>query len=169
MQIGIFSDIHDNVWKLHDALETMKDCDALVCCGDLCSPFIIGLIGERFNKGPVYIVFGNNDGDLYRITQNASRFTQIRLGGEFLSFEMDGRKIAVNHYPEIAREIAKNKKYDLVCYGHNHIADKREEGKTILLNPGTVMGYNPATKTTIGSTVAIYDTGLNTVSFKELS
>ena len=48
MKIGILSDIHDNIWNLRAALEGLGEADALICCGDLCSPFVVGLLGEGF-------------------------------------------------------------------------------------------------------------------------
>ena len=40
MQIAILSDIHDNLPALRRALEKCQGADALICCGDLCSPFV---------------------------------------------------------------------------------------------------------------------------------
>ena len=48
--------------------------------------------------------------------------------------------------------------YDLVCYGHNHLVKKEMKGKTLFVNPGTIMGYDPASKKDVPSTYAIYDT-----------
>ncbi len=40
MRIVILSDIHDNVWKLAAALDAVRNnTDAMLRCGDLCSPF----------------------------------------------------------------------------------------------------------------------------------
>jgi len=58
MRIAVLSDIHDNVWKLAAALEAVRDADALICCGDLCSPFIVHQLGRGF-AGPIHVVFGN--------------------------------------------------------------------------------------------------------------
>lgn len=41
MRIAVLSDIHDNVWNLAAALDAGAETDALICCGDLCSPFIV--------------------------------------------------------------------------------------------------------------------------------
>ena len=62
MRIAILSDIHDNVWKLAAALKAAREADALICCGDLCSPFVVHQLGRAFS-GPIHIVFGNNDGE----------------------------------------------------------------------------------------------------------
>ena len=95
MRIAILSDIHDNVWKLDAALTAVREADTLLCCGDLCSPFVVHQLGRGFPR-PIHIVFGNNDGDLYRMTANARYYDNIRLHGEIFRGEFDGRRFAMN-------------------------------------------------------------------------
>jgi len=64
----------------------------------------------------------------------------LTIHGELAELEFDTLKVAVNHYPEIARGLAASGHYDLVCYGHDHQAHLSEVNDTILLNPGEVMG-----------------------------
>lgn len=160
MRIAIISDIHDNVWTLQSALASLQDADILICCGDLCSPFIVGLIAEGFN-GPIHIVEGNNEGDWRRITQQAANYSHVHLYGEFFQEEIDGKRIAVNHYPDIALPIAQSGKYDLVCYGHNHRFDIEQHGSTLMLNPGALFGYDPVGKNDIPATFIVYETSAN--------
>ncbi len=166
MNIAILSDIHDNIWKLKSILPHLRDCETMFCCGDLCSPFIIDLLVDGF-KGGIHIVFGNNDGDLFRITEKAGKhhgnfflygnsFSARGKEGNDLLF--DGRKCFINHYQEVAVPVARSQEYDLVCYGHNHKIHQEYIGKTLLLNPGAVMGYQPQGHTTIPSTFMKYDT-----------
>jgi len=68
MKLCILSDIHDELAQLSKALEVAESCDAMLCCGDLCSPFVVHHLGKGFKK-PMHVVFGNNDGDLFRMTQ----------------------------------------------------------------------------------------------------
>jgi hypothetical protein len=56
MKIGILSDIHDNLWNLRAALGGLGEADALICCGDLCSPFVVGLLAEGFPGRPIHVV-----------------------------------------------------------------------------------------------------------------
>ncbi|MBI1882121.1 MAG: metallophosphoesterase family protein, partial [Chloroflexi bacterium] len=141
MKVGILSDIHDNIWKLAPALTGLQETEALICCGDLCSPFIIGLLAEGFQDRPIHIVFGNNDADLFRITNNAKKYAHVHLHGEFFQGELGGKKFAVNHFDNIARPIAASGQYDVVCYGHNHIYKIGPVGSTLTINPGAIMGY----------------------------
>lgn len=157
MKIAILSDIHDNIWNLQAALTGIQPADALICCGDLCSPFVVPIMAESFPK-PIYLVYGNNDGDLLRITKNASRFPNFHLEGEFLETEWEGKKIAANHYDNIALPLAHSDIYDLVCFGHNHRYQVEKFGKTLAINPGTLMGYSPLVKTEVTPTFVIFDT-----------
>jgi putative phosphoesterase len=158
MKVGILSDIHDNIWKLAVALGGLQEAEALICCGDLCSPFIIGLLAEGFGDRPIHIVFGNNDADLFRITNNAKKYPHVHLHGEFFQGELGGKRFAVNHFDNIAQAIATSGQYEVVCYGHNHIYKVEPLGNTFTINPGAIMGYDPVNKKEIPSTFVIYDT-----------
>src|SRR5690349_11242350 len=111
MKIAIVSDIHDNLWNLAVALEAMREADVLLCCGDLCSPFVM----DELAKFPrdVQIVFGNNDADLFRITRKSS--DRVRVHGEFFEAELGGKRFAMNHFDYLARPIAVSGMYDVVC------------------------------------------------------
>ena len=160
MRIAILSDIHDNVWKLGAALTAVHEADVLLCCGDLCSPFVVHQLGRGFPR-PIHIVFGNNDGDLYRIASNARHYDHIRLHGELFRGEFEGRRFAMNHYDNIARTLAASGEFDVVCYGHNHVFDIARIGGTLAINPGSIMGATFApdgTRTDVPSTFVIYET-----------
>jgi uncharacterized protein len=162
MRIAVISDIHDNVWKLDAALAGLESADLMICCGDLCSPFIVHQLGRGFTK-PIHIVFGNNDGDLYRITANAQRYPHIQLHGEWYRAEIDGRRLAAHHFDNVARPLASSKEFDLICFGHNHVYEITHVGHTMLLNPGSIMGATFAadgTRTDVASTFAIYDSAV---------
>ena len=171
MRIAVLSDIHDNVWKLDAALARVREStDAMLCCGDLCSPFIVHQIGRGYPH-PVHIVFGNNDGDLFRITANAAKYPQLRLYGEMFTGEFDGRKFAMNHYDAIARPMAVSGMYDVVCFGHNHTREITRVGKTLAINPGAIMGvaFNAdGTRREVPSTYLVYDTATGEVETVEL-
>lgn len=162
MQIAILSDIHDNIWKLNEALQKLKGVDVLICCGDLCSPFIIEHLVKGFS-GPIHIVFGNNDGDLFRITQKASQYDNITLHGEMAELALDSKRIAVVHFDIIAQGITASDNFDVVCYGHNHKYQVARHGKTLAINPGEVMGGLSGT-----ATFVVYDTNTDKVTRYEV-
>jgi hypothetical protein len=159
MKLAILSDIHDNIWNLRAALEAVREADALLCCGDLCSPFIVGLLAGGF-AGPIHIVFGNNDGDLFRIERNAVKAgDRVKLHAEFADIALDdGFRVAMNHYPAIAEGLAQAGLYSLVCYGHDHKVRVHQVGPTLVVNPGAVMGYDPVAGADIPATCLLLDT-----------
>jgi len=160
MRLAVLSDIHDNIWKLAAALEAVASCDVLICCGDLCSPFIIHQLGRGF-AGPIHIVFGNNDADLYRITANAQKYPQIQIHAEFFRGEFDGKSVAAVHYDNIARPLALSGEFDLVAFGHNHVYEMVRKGRALLVNPGPIMGakFGPSGESIdVPSTFVVYDT-----------
>ncbi len=161
MRIAILSDIHDNLWNLAAAIHHVQDADALICCGDLCSPFVIDELA-KFPKD-VHIVFGNNDADLYRITLKASANPRIHLYGELFQATLDGKRFAVNHFDYIAKPLAKSGEYDVVCFGHNHIFEIARENECLLINPGPIMGAKfPGKWQDTEPTFVVYDTTTGT-------
>jgi hypothetical protein len=160
MKIAILSDVHDNIWKLESLLANLE-ADALVFCGDFCAPFTLAQIAEGF-AGPIHVVFGNNDGDKLFLSRVAGRFSHVTLHGEFADMEMDGRRLAVTHYPEIGKALCQGGTYDLVCHGHSHERVVEQVGGTLRLNPGEVMGR-------LGlSTYAVYDTSVGQAQIVEV-
>ncbi len=171
MKLAIISDIHDNIWNLRAALNYIggANVDTLICCGDLCSPFVVGLLASGF-RGPIHAVAGNNEGDWRQImligakaNKDRNEAAQITFHGQFFEGELGGKQVAVNHYPEIALAIAAAGHYDLVCFGHNHHYEIRQFEKTLALNPGALMGYNPMKEGDIKDVVATFallDTGV---------
>ncbi|HEX5002681.1 MAG TPA: YfcE family phosphodiesterase [Bacteroidia bacterium] len=159
MKTIICSDIHDAINNLDRmlAIGNTAGCDALICCGDLCSPFIIDRIHTQFNH-PCHIVFGNNDGDRFHIQQHATKAnTQrgdenaIMLHGEFL-LKPSGKQLiglphdnslAVFHFPETALHAFESNKFDAVFFGHTHKLSIAQSSDTRLINPGSVMGFIP--------------------------
>jgi putative phosphoesterase len=162
MRIAIFSDIHDNLWNLAAAIQHVQDADALICCGDLCSPFVIDELA-KFPKD-VHIVFGNNDADLYRITLKAAANPRTHLYGELFQATLDGKRFAANHFDYIAKPMAKSGNYDVVCFGHNHIFEISREQDCLLINPGPIMGakFSSGKWEDTQPTFVVYNTATNT-------
>ncbi|MBC8769048.1 YfcE family phosphodiesterase [Arenibacter sp. BSSL-BM3] len=162
MKIAVISDIHDNIWNLQKALAMpeLQATEEMLLCGYLCSPFVIHLLGRAYSR-PVHLVFGNNDGDVKAIIRNSKKYSNIHIHGEYFRTLVGGHALAMNHYPDKAREIAENGGFDIVCYGHNHIVVNDEMvGDTLLINPGAIMGYNGGKLMDIPATYLILDTAL---------
>jgi putative phosphoesterase len=163
-KIAVISDSHDHVQTLELVLKLANEAgaQALLHCGDLCAPFMLNLMAERFS-GPIHVVFGNNDGDGRLLQTIAGKHAHVTLHGIYCELGIGGRQIAMIHYPEPARRIAQSGAFDLVCYGHDHLKYLEQIGQAWLLNPGELMGFKAA------PTWALYDAGLGTATIREAS
>jgi putative phosphoesterase len=157
VRIGILSDSHDHVWNLRIAVEALSgNADVLIHCGDLCSPFIVPILAAF--PGPVHAVFGNNDADRYRLERNAAKTSNVTLHGETFLGELGGKRAAVHHFDDVAPALAASGRHDLVCFGHNHRHEVRREGSAWLINPGAILGWQPAGATDVEPTFVVFDT-----------
>jgi uncharacterized protein len=159
MKIAIISDTHDTLDNVNKALELIKqhNCKVIFHAGDWCAPFTFQEIAKA--DLPIYSAFGNNDGDQYEILKWIEEENiNIKMDREYLEFELEGKKYAINHYPKIGILLANSGKYDMVCYGHNHMKKIEKIGNTWFVNPGSLSQRNYG-----GPTFAIYDTQANTV------
>lgn len=138
--MAVLSDIHDNIWNLERALDQVKalGISRIFFLGDFCAPFTLKQLAEG-TTGQIDVVFGNNDGDTHLLTRIASDHAQVLLHGQFAELEVENRRVALTHYPDIARGLAEGN-YDAVFYGHDHKSFSGEVGATIIANPGEVMG-----------------------------
>lgn len=151
MKVGVISDTHDHVIHIEQIVLKFKELqiDTLLHAGDYCSPFTI----PPFQDFNFIGVFGNNDGDHYRLIQ---KFREIggEIHNEFHEMEIDGKKIALYHGTRepIKEALIGCGKYDLVVSGHNHIPVNEMYGNTLSFNPGTAHGFGKR------ATIGVYDT-----------
>jgi len=89
MKIAILSDIHDNIWKLEEVLEGLGEAQELIFCGDFCAPFSLGMLAEGF-RGPIHVVFGNNDGDKLLLSQVAAKAGNVTLHANSPNWSWEG-------------------------------------------------------------------------------
>lgn len=141
MRIAVVSDSHDHIPNLYHAVHraNQEQAELLLHCGDLISPFMLQYL-HAFN-GPVHLIYGNNVGDQHLISARCGTvFPNVHHHGFHGSITINGWRIAMNHYPELAREIARSGTHHLVCYGHDHIFHSEHIGDCLLVNPGDLLG-----------------------------
>lgn len=163
MTIAVMSDIHDNIWNLEKALGQVErsGAETLLFLGDFCAPFTLAQIAEGFSR-PVHAIFGNNDGDPFLLTTIAAKYGHVTLHGHMAELELGGQKIAINHYPDIARPMALSGLYDAVFSGHDHKRYQEQMDKTLWANPGEIMGR-------FGSpSFGLYDTATGTFRHEDV-
>jgi len=147
MKIAIISDTHDNLENLKRVLEKIKKerVNIILHCGDVASKETLKFLFQNF-KGRVYLVLGNMDKDYELDKENLEEFSQLEFSSDIKEIEIENKKIAFCHRPEIAQNLAKSQKYDYVFYGHTHKPWMENIGQTKLINPGNVAGlfYRPS-------------------------
>lgn len=155
MKFAIVSDTHDN-WanfkKVIDFLNA-QHIATILHCGDVCNKEIMEEAVKSF-KGKIVYVKGNGDYELANLP-------------DILELDLGSKKVAMVHYPDLAKKLAESGKYDLVFYGHTHrpweeTLRLRSGQACRLVNPGEVAGqrYKP--------TFALYDTETDTLALKVL-
>lgn len=152
MKIAVVSDSHDNLPNIKKALDYInkQGVTFMIHCGDISSATIARIFAQKF-KGEIHAVTGNVSGDPESIKRKTAEYN-FTLHDETGIVEVDGKKIAFNHYPWEAKKLAESEKYDLVLHGHTHKPWEEIIGKTKVLNPGTLAGLFQK------ATFAIYDT-----------
>jgi putative phosphoesterase len=149
MLIGVISDTHDNMTALKKAIDLFneREVELVLHAGDYIAPFTAREF--RRLKCNLVGVFGNNDGEKFGLANNFSSFGELYDG--IHQIEINGKKIALTHYPEIAETLADSGAYDVVIYGHTHLADIRGPNP-LVVNPGECGGWLEGK-----STIAILD------------
>jgi len=161
MLVAVLSDCHDHIWNLEKVLPRLAKAEVVLFCGDYCAPFTLKMLAEGF-PGPLHSIFGNNDGDVYLLLSVAKQVGNVTFHQPMADLELDNKRIAVVHYPELGEALALSGKYDAVFSGHNHTAHTRTVGSTLWGNPGEVMGRFG--KPSFG----LYDTSTNTFETHEI-
>lgn len=140
MRIAVISDLHDNIvaWERLNLVLVQQHIQTLINCGDTCAPATLIHLSQTFS-GEIHTIFGNvADKDLE--AQRTKELPNVHHYGEQADFVLATRRIALTHYPNIAKKLAASGEYDMVCYGHDHLKVATPVGKTLLLNPGTAGG-----------------------------
>ncbi len=142
MRIGVVSESHGHVGLTGAAVRMLEslEVEQVLHCGDIGSPDIVPL----FSAWPTHFVFGNVDceeGPLRDAIRQAGQTCHERFG----SLELCGLQIALLHSDDEVRfrDTVQSGQWDLVCYGHTHVARQDRHGKTLVLNPGAIYRANP--------------------------
>lgn len=129
MKIGIISDSHRFDSGIKKAVETFKknNVEMIFHAGDhFRDTFRI----KELIDVPIIGVAGNCD------IENVEDEIVLELEGKKI-FLTHGHKYGVKNSTERLEKLAKDKKYDIIIYGHTHILDIREKDDVLIINPGS--------------------------------
>lgn len=135
MLIGVMSDTHDRLPAIDQAISLFEEraADAVIHAGDLIAPFA----AKRLLRwsGPLYVIFGNNDGERAGLQ---TLLPQIQAGP--LRLELGGWSILVEHFVEQCERDDVDRA-EVIISGHTHAVVNKREGPRLFLNPGECCGY----------------------------
>ncbi len=133
----IISDSHDCIPNVKKLIEkaSEKGVTRIFHLGDIVSPFMAPYFIE--NGIDFFGIFGNNDGEKLFLAQ---KFHNKIHNGPF-ELTIDGIKLFLMHEPYALLPAVRSQLYNFVLYGHTHKLDIRQDGKTLIINPGESCGY----------------------------
>lgn len=144
MILGIVSDTHGHVEYTRQAIRMLEslEVDQVIHCGDVGAAEIVGM----FSRWPTHFVLGNVDTRPQPIRAAIEAAGQT-FHGRFGELEIEERRVAFLHGDDsrLLSETIAGGRYDLVCFGHTHVAEQRRVGKTLALNPGALYRAEPHT------------------------
>jgi len=147
MKIGIIADTHDNLDAVTYWMEFFneKGADALLHAGDFVAPFVIPEL-DRF-QGPIYGVFGNNDGDRETLKKKA-KGTDVTLCKAYEQLELSGAVFGVAHKPS---GLSRDHSSDVTLYVHGHTHERmwNDNGSVPVVNPGEAGGWLTGTSSVL--------------------
>ena len=140
MKVGLMADSHDRLPAIAELLRLMREQGATMVlhAGDYVSPLSL----KPFEDLHMTLagVFGKNDGDHQSLLSRASAGIGLEIFESPHSFSVSGHQILLTH--DIA-DVQKRslKSHSIVVHGFAHKQSLREEGDTILVNPGESCGW----------------------------
>jgi len=141
-RVGIISDTHGHADLTRPAVRMFEslDVEVVLHCGDIGSAAVV----ELFAAWPTHFVLGNCDWNPQEL-QSAIERAEQKFHGQFGDLEIDGVRIALLHSHERRkfRECVETGQWQVVCYGHTHVAIVERRGETLLVNPGAIYRANP--------------------------
>ena len=164
MKIGIISDVHDNLRHLNKAIRFFneKNIGLLIHCGDWDMPFTMRPYAQL--KCPIKGVLGNGDPDIQKFQyqlQNLEVLKDLDLNLEFRfqDFTVDSIRFGVFHGDDnnLNKCLIESQLFDVLCIGHTHKPAIERNEKTLIINPGSLVGYLYE-EGNVPVTIALFDT-----------
>jgi len=150
--LAIISDIHDNLVNLEKCSLwcSENNIQKLICCGDITNSETLEFIANKFSE--IFLIRGNMD--IFE-NEEIKKYKNINFFGRIGRFKekLKGKYIGLCHEPFFIKKVKELGECDFIFYGHTHKPWEETDGKTKLINPGTLGGvfqkatfavYNPS-------------------------
>ena len=174
MKIGIISDVHDNLRHLNKAISffNREKIELLINCGDWDMPFALRPYTQL--KCKIRGVLGNGDPDIQKFQYQLQNLPVLKnldldLQPRFQDFVVGGLRFGVFHGDDenLDRCLIESQLFDVLCLGYTHKPSISRNGKTLLINPGSLVGHLFEVGD-VPITVALLDTGLKEARIVDL-
>lgn len=125
MKLLVLSDTHfAPVSLIEDIYQHHQEVNATIHCGDFCHHL------EEIHIPHFYVVAGNND---FYIAQQECLLTI----DQYKIFICHGHRYAVEDTLDLLLDEGKQKKADIILYGHTHQALEERKDDMLIINPGS--------------------------------
>lgn len=145
MKLGILSDTHNNVANTRWALDRFRDegAERLIHCGDLTSPKMV----EEFVGWRIDFVFGNGDNRVEVRAMVQAMLPESTIHEQW-SATIDGVRLAAMHgdAEQRLKELIRSGAHQFVFRGHSHQRMDERIGATRVINPGSLGGKRPQSR-----------------------
>ena len=140
MILGVTGDTHNNLKNIGEICSIFykNKTDLVLHTGDISLPKSL-LCFKKLNC-PLIAVLGNNDIEEKNDLLKASESFNCRIVEEPFSLEMNNKKIALMHHPDLINKSIINS-HDFIFHGHTHRFRKEFLNKTLVFNPGECAGF----------------------------
>ncbi len=135
MKLLVFSDSHGMSLYMREAIQRHTDADAVLFCGDGADD--VALMRALFPEKAFYSVRGNCD-----LGSDLPLEQTLDLGGARI-FLAHGHTLHVKFGLWQAKYTAREKKANLLLFGHTHEALSEYDDGLYIVNPGSISGYTP--------------------------
>lgn len=166
MKIAVISDIHENVHNLIQAIEMIEKekCEVLFCLWDVGRSKLFEIMFML--NIPVYFTFGNHDGNVIKDTKmllGHKPWGYVRSNGLYQKIKLDGKRMFITHYDELAKIVAKSWEFDVCFGGHEHLTFEESFWNCLCVNPWEITGTRTSTPW-----FYIYETQTNRWTFYDI-
>ena len=117
-----------------------QEVDTVLHCGDIGTAEVVAL----FAPWPTHFVFGNCDVDLASLEEAIAAIGGC-CHGEFGDLLLEDVRIALLHSHDQPRfrDAIQSGRWQVICYGHTHVAATDRQHDCLLINPGAIYRANP--------------------------
>jgi len=136
MKVGIITDTHDQQSILTKAIDVFTEyqVDFVLHAGDITSPSSVQVLAS-IDHVKFIGVFGNCDSDKSGLKSVVSNHEGEIQKGVYRG-KIGDKKLLMAHDPNAFGSMPITGDFDLIVYGHTHIQEIRQDGKTLVINPG---------------------------------